>query len=143
MKTIAKFRCIIVGIFDNALDMEQAVERLAAAGFDNTVYDEAIVKEEAGSVDPAVPTLAPSSVPEVVLGSDEPNLLPKRDKHTIVRAFKARLADYHLPDDVIEAYATTFYHDGKFVLVGTEPECAKHVMEILRECRATRVNQHD
>jgi len=34
-------------------------------------------------------TLAPRTVPEVVLGSDEPNLLPKRDKQTIVRAFKS------------------------------------------------------
>jgi len=90
--------------------MDRAVERLAAAGFDDTVYDEAIVKEEPGSVDPAIPTLAPRSSPEVVLGSDEPNLLPKRDKQTIVRAFKSQLADYHLPNEVIEAYATTFYH---------------------------------
>ena len=49
----------------------------------------------------------------------------------------------HLPDDVIEAYATAFYHKGKFVIVRTEPECDKHVMKILRECGATRVNQHD
>jgi len=45
------------------------VERLAAAGFDGTVYDEAIVTEEPDSVDPARPTLAPGSAPEVVLGS--------------------------------------------------------------------------
>jgi len=123
--------------------MDRAVERLAAAGFDDTVYDEAIVKEEPGSVDPAIPTLAPRSSPEVVLGSDEPNLLPKRDKQTIVRAFKSQLADYHLPNEVIEAYATTFYHGGKFVLVTTDAERAEQAMKILRECGATRVNRHD
>ena len=37
--------------------------------------------------------------------------------YAIVRAFKTRLADYHLPDSVINAYATTFYHNGKFILV--------------------------
>src|SRR3977135_2225512 len=135
MKTISKIQCIIIGIFDNALDMDQAVERLAAAGFDDTVYDEAIVKEEPGSLDPAVPTLAPR------LGSDEPNLIPRRDKQTIVRAFKAHLADYHLPNDVIEAYATTFYHGGKFVLVKTDAERAEQAMMILRECGDTRVTR--
>jgi hypothetical protein len=139
MKTISKIQCIIIGIFDNAWAMDQAVEQLAAAGFDDTVYDEAIVKEEPGSLDPAVPTLAP----RLVLGSHEPNLLPRRDKHTIVRAFKAHLADYHLPNDVIEAYGTTFYHGGKFVLVKTDAERAEQAMKILRECGATRVNRHE
>ena len=41
-----------------------------------------------------------------------------------VRAFKAHLADYHLPDEVIEGYATTFHHDGKFVLVRTHRKVA-------------------
>ena len=64
-----------------------------------------------------------------VLGSNAPNLIPKRDKHTIVRAFKAH-SDYHLSDDVIEAYATTFYHGGKFVLVRTEAERAGQLMGV-------------
>src|SRR5271165_3010436 len=36
----------VVGIFDidNAPDMDKAVERLAAGGFDDTVFDEAIVR---------------------------------------------------------------------------------------------------
>jgi hypothetical protein len=139
MKTIAKIRCVIVGIFDNARDLDQAVERLAAAGFEDTVYDEAIVAEEPRNIGPIPvgPVLAPGAVPAQVLGSVEPDL------STIVRAFKSHLADYHLPDNVIEAYARAFYHKGKFVLVRTEPERAEQVMEILRECGASRVNRHD
>jgi hypothetical protein len=133
----------IVGIFDNAWDLDKVVERLAAAKFDATVYDEAIVTEEPGGIDPAGPTLAAGSAPEVVLGSDEPNLLPKRDKHSVVRAFKAHLADYDLSDDEIEPYATTFYHGGKFVLVRADADRAEQVMEILRDSGATRVNRHD
>ena len=98
-----------------------------------------IVKEEPGSLDPAVPTLAP----QLVLGSDEPNLLPRAGKHTIARAFKAHLADYHLPHEVIEAYATTFYHGGKFVLVKTDAERAEQVMKMLQECGATRVDRQE
>lgn len=139
MKTISKIPCIIIGIFDSAWNMEQAVERLAAAGFDDTVCDEAIVKEERGSLDPAVSTLAP----RLVLGSDEPNMLPRRDKHAILRAFKAHLADYHLPNDLIEAYGTTFYHGGKFILVKTDAERVEQGMRILRECGATRVESVD
>ena len=142
MKNSAKIESVIVGIFDNAQDLDQADERLAAAGFEGTVYDEAIVAEEPSNVDPVGPVpvgpvLAPGVVPTEDLGSVESDL------PTIVRAFKSHLADCHLPDDVIEAYATAFYHKGKFVIVRTEPECDKHVVKILRECGATRVNQHD
>ena len=54
----------------------------------------------------------------------------------------AHLADYRLPDEVIEGYATTFYHKGKFVLVKTDPLRAEQVTQILRECRASQVNRH-
>ena len=49
-----------------------------------------------------------------------------------VRAFKAHLADYHLPNEVIEGYATTFYHDGKFVLVRTHPSETRKLWGFLR-----------
>jgi hypothetical protein len=134
----------IVGIFDNAGDLDKAVVRLARAGFEDTVYDEAIVAEEPSNAGPVV--FAPGYAPAMVWGSAEPNLNPKPDRHArhaIVQAFKAHLADYHLPNDVIEAYATTFYHNGEFILVRTDNERAEQAMEILRDCGATRVNRHD
>ena len=138
MKNSAKIESVIVGIFDNAQDLERADKGLAAAGFEGTVYDEAIVAEESCEVSPISvgPVLAPGMVPTDDLGGIESNL-------PAIRAFKSHLADYHLPDDVIAAYATAFSHKGRFILVRTEPECAKHVITILRECRASGVNQHD
>jgi len=133
----------IVGIFDNARDLDKAVDRLARAGFEDTVYDEAIVAEETSNVGTV---FAPGSAPAVFWGNVKPDLPPKRTEHaqhTIVQAFKAHLADYHLPADAIEAYAVNFYHNGEFVLVKTSPERAEQAMEILRECSATRVNRHD
>ena len=44
---------------------------------------------------------------------------------------------------MIEAYASTFYHGGEFILVRTDTEHAGQVMLILRECGATQVNRHD
>jgi hypothetical protein len=44
----------VVGIFDNARDLDKAIERLARAGFQDTVYDEAIVGGEPGGSGPAV-----------------------------------------------------------------------------------------
>ncbi len=70
----------IVGIFDNGRDMDQAVERLAAAGFDDTVYDEAIVAEEPGKLAtvapiPVVgPVLVPGAIPPQASGSVEADL---------------------------------------------------------------------
>ena len=101
----------IVGIFDDAWNVEKAVDQLAGAGFEDTVYDEAIVAEQPGSAG-AIPFRAPGSAPEKVLGSDAPNLLAKPDRHTIVQAFKAQLGHYNLSHDVIGAYATAFLHNG-------------------------------
>ena len=129
-----------VAIFDNARDLEKAVERLAAGGFEDTVYDEAIVAGEAGNVGTVS---APDSATGVLLRSVQPNLSPRPNRHAIVRAFRAHLADYRLSEEVIEAYATTFYHGGEFVLGRNDNEHAGKVIEILRECGATRVNKHD
>jgi hypothetical protein len=135
----------IVGIFDNARDLDKAVERLARAGFEDTVYDEAIVEGEAGKrAGPMV--FAPGYAPAMVWGSAEPESRPKRSEHgqhTIVEAFKAHLADYDLPAEVIQAYSVTFYHNGEFILVKTNAESAGQAMEILRGCGATPVNRHD
>jgi hypothetical protein len=79
----------------------------------------------------------------VAWGCAESNLPTKPDRDKIVRAFKTHLAHCHLPNEVIEAYANTFYHGGEFVLVRTDTEHAGHVMLILRECGATQVNRHD
>ena len=42
----------IIGIFDNARDLDKAVNKLARAGFDETVYDESIVAEDASKGEP-------------------------------------------------------------------------------------------
>jgi hypothetical protein len=141
MKSDAKTRSIIVGIFDNVQDLKRAVERLAAAGFEDTLYDEAIVALDAGNVAPVAPVpmdpvLAPGVVAEVSSSVE-------RDLPTIVRAFKSHLADYHLPDQVIEDYAMAFYHEGKVVLVRTLPQRDEEVVRILRECGASQVNRFD
>ncbi|MGA7901542.1 MAG: hypothetical protein WCC08_14775 [Terrimicrobiaceae bacterium] len=129
---------VIVGILDNSQDLERADKQLAAAGFEATVYDEAIAAEEPVGVSPVPvgPMLAPGTVPREDLDTAESDV-------PAMSAFKSHLAECQLPDEVIEAYATAFSHKGKFVVVRVEPECAKHVMEILEECSASRVNRHD
>jgi hypothetical protein len=135
----------IVGIFDNARDLDKAIERLARAGFQDTVYDEAIVGGEPGGRGPAV--FAPGYGPPVAWGSSAaPEWRPEPGQHAlhaIVGAFRAHLADYGVPAELIQAYAVTFNHNGEFILVRTDAERAEQAMEILRRCGATRVNRHD
>jgi hypothetical protein len=130
----------VVAIFDNARDVDQAVMRLARAGFNDTVYDEGIIAGEGRSLGLV---FAPGSAPAVVWGTPESSVHRKPHHHAIVRAFKAHLADYRLPEEVIEAYATTFSHSGEFLLVKTESKRAETAIEILRGCGATRVARHD
>ena len=131
----------IVGIFDNERDLDKSVGRLAHAGFKYTVYDEAIVSEEPGCFGSLV--FWSGYGPAVSWGSTEPALLTKRGRHRVVQAFKTHLAHCNLPNKVIEAYATTFSENGRFVLVKTDTVRAEQVMEILRECGARQVNCHD
>ena len=60
-----------------------------------------------------------------------------------MEAFKVHLADYDVPAQVIQAYAVTFYHNGEFILVKTDPESGEQAVEILWGCGVTRVNRHD
>ena len=130
----------IVGIFDNTRDMEQAVVRLAEAGFEDTIYDDAIVAQETETGGPIVA----SGFAQPALASSVRSDLPtKPNIDTIIRAFKRHLANYHLPNDVINAYATTFHHDGKFVLLKAGSQRSEQVIAILRECGASRVVRHD
>ena len=71
----------------DAWNVEKAIEQLAAAGFENTVFDEAIVAEQPGSAG-AIPFRAPGSAPERILGEDAPNLISKPDRRTIVEALQ-------------------------------------------------------
>ena len=138
MKDSAKIELVIVGIFDDSQDLEEADKRLAAAGFEGAVYGTVSGAEENCEVTPVAvgPVLAPGFVPSD--GSEE-----RESELSQIAAFRSDLADCHLRDEVIEAYATAYAHQGRFLVVRTEPECAKYIVPILQECRASRVDQHD
>jgi hypothetical protein len=136
---MATVRSVTIGIFDDARNVARAVEDLGAAGFQDTiVYDADSARHEqqdapvVGPV-PVGSILAPGSVCAEDSGSGEP----------AVRACKSHLAHYHLPEEVIEGYTTTFCHHGKFVLVRTHPQRDEEVVRILRKCGASRVNRYD
>jgi hypothetical protein len=95
-----------------------------------------IVPECTGTV---APVFMPGCAPPVVV--DSSGLPLKANLRTIVRAFKAHLAQYHLCDEMIEDCATAFYRNSKFVLVRTDSQRAEQVIEILRECGASRVRR--
>jgi hypothetical protein len=134
----------VVAIFDAAEQVEDAVNRLASAGLDATVVDENSLGQEPGSVDPVGPAVVPGAAAEIIAGRDASNLIPKRDKNALGRAFRARLAeDYGLADDVIDGYATTFAHSGRFVLVRASGKDADRAVEMLRAAGASPVNKHD
>jgi hypothetical protein len=136
---MATIRSVSIGIFDDARDVAQAVERLGAAGFEDTiVYDGATARHEQDDAPPVGPVPVGSILaPGLLCAEDSASSEPA------ARAFKAHLADYHLPNEVIEGYATTFYHDGKFVLVRTHPQRDEEVVKILTKCGASRVNRYD
>jgi hypothetical protein len=134
----------IVGIFDAPEQVEQAAKRLAEADFDAIVLDETILEQEPGSIDPTAPGLVRGAAGEVVAGSVEGNLLPRRDRQAVMKAFRERLTqEYRLPDKVTDAYATTLAHSGRFVLVRAAAKDSERAMQLLRDSGASRVDKHD
>ncbi len=127
----------MVGVFDNSQDLERADKELVVAGFEAALYDQAVEVESL-------------NVSPVVVGSVlAPGLVPTDDSETNeyhppdIEAFRSYLGDCHLQDEVIDAYVTAYSHQSRFLVVRTEPECVKHVTGIFRDCRASRVDQHD
>jgi hypothetical protein len=121
----------IVGIFDSALDLEKAVARLSRAGFDDTVYDAAIIGGEASDIGSLV--FAPGHAPAVAWGSIDPAFPRRPGQQAAARALKRHLAEYDLPDEAIETYARMFCHDGEFVLV---KPTASMPNRLWRSCRS-------
>lgn len=133
----------IVGVFDAPENVDQAARQLAAAELDAVVLDESILEQEP-NVDPALPTLVRGAAAEVVEGRAEPTLLPKRDRQSVMRAFRERLTqDFKLPEEVSDAYTTTLAHGGRFVVVCADEKDADQAGQILEKSGATRVNKHD
>ena len=112
---------IVVGIFDNPKDLDETIVKLGDQGFEDTVFDESIVAQEKGLTK-----------------------LDAEHKDALLTAFKKHLLkDYHVPAEVINGYATSFFHEGKFVVVKTDAKGAPEAMEIMRRGGASRVNRHD
>jgi hypothetical protein len=129
----------IIGIFDNARDLDKAVNKLARAGFEDTVFDEAIVAEDAGKGEPIAFNLGHAAA--MSWGGAASNLRPKPNMNSVIRAFKAHLAEYKLPEHVIEGYAITLHHS-EFLLVKTDAVRADQVMTIMRDSGASRADRH-
>jgi hypothetical protein len=138
MKDPTNAESVVVGVFDNSQDLEQADKELVLAGFEAAIYDRAVEGAEALNVNPVVvgPVLAPGIVPTDDSETDD-------YRPPDIDSFRSYLADCHLQDEVIDAYVTAYSHQSRFLVVRTEPECVKHVTGILRDCRASRVDRHD
>ncbi len=132
----------IVGIFDNAVDLDRGLTRLAGEGFSDVISDDGLASDEASGE--GLAAFVPQMGQSVSWNTREPDRKPRKaSQAAILKAFKEHLAEHHLSDDVIQGYVVNFLHDGKFAIVGTEPRNAEKAMKIMVECRATRVNRHD
>ena len=129
----------IVAIFDNAVDLDRGLTRLAEESFHDVIAHDGIASNEASDEGLLRPNFEQSTTSEE-RGSGRK--ARKVSLSAIVNAFKKSLAEHHLSEDVIEGYADNFVHEGKFAIVDTEPQKAQTAMKIMVECCATRVNRH-
>jgi hypothetical protein len=131
---------IIVGIFDDPDALDQTIERLADQGFKENVFDQSTVPREVGFHETLL--FAPGA--RSAHGDfGAPEKVTEANRLEAVRVFKDHLIkDFHLPSEVIESYATSFYHEGKFVIVKTTARRAPEVMDIMRAGNASQVNRH-
>jgi hypothetical protein len=133
----------IAASFDDTQKMDEAVDQLAAAGFETTVYDEAAAAAAEGTVNEIRPVFPPGSPPTVGTISNVVRVSGQTDPRTRLNDFKTALERFDLSAEVIEAYGRTFAQDGKFVLLRTDRERAEQAMSILRSRGASVVDRHD
>ncbi len=125
---------VVVGIFDNDRDMDNAIRQLADQGFEDTVFDQQIIDQEGASGLP--PVLPTSGVPPTLITTA--TSVPRKDQ-----AFKDHLKnEFNLPAKVIDSYAATFLHEAKFVIVRVAKSRAQEVIDIMRASKASRVDEH-
>jgi len=131
---------VVVGIFDSERDLDSAIRKLAEHGFEDKVFEQSILAQETGINVLPTGTFASSSIPGQI-GTF--SVQTGHDRATNTQLFKKHLQDdFHLPDELVENYATSFLHDAKFVIVKVQSDRAEEVMEILRVANASQVNQH-
>ena len=138
---------VIVGIFDDARNLDKAIEALSDEGIEEAVFDQSIVSQEtfssvAGTFVPGSPSLPGS--PYILPGhaQGDPGTVPGATRGEVSKLFRTHLQDYHLSDAVIESYAISFEHGGKFVIVKVDPDRAQAVIDIFKRFEAARINRH-
>jgi hypothetical protein len=104
-------RSVTVGIFDSARDAERAVEDLVAAGFEDTVYEDAAQKQ--GRIVRVGPT------PVDALSAPDAGV---SDNMEIQRAKSCKVLKVPSYRISVEGYTTTFEHGGKFIRVRAHPK---------------------
>ena len=139
---------VIVGIFDDASSLDNAIEALSDAGIEESVFDQNTVSQEtfssvAGTFVPGSPSLpgSPYIAPGHTRG--ESGMVPGTAQGEVARLFKTHLKDYRLPEGLIENYASSFEHGGKFLIVKVDPARAQTVMDIFKKFDPARINRHD
>lgn len=130
---------VVVGIFDEEHDLEIAVRHLAEHGFEDTVFEQSIIAQETG-----VNVMPTGTFSGSIMGqSGTFGVQLNHDRTANTQLFKGHLKDdFGLSAEIVESYATSFQHDAKFVVVRVQSDRAEEVMDILQDCKASRVNQH-
>lgn len=129
----------IVGLFDDSLAMERAVNELTAGGFEERVFDRASISQEVGHG--VGPLITPAAGPTPG-GAGLAHGYPEDSVEEVSRTFRSHLSNLRLSDAEIEGYVNNFNHEAKFVIVTTDRQRAADAIEILRRANASRVDQH-
>ena len=132
----------IIGIYDDSLNLEKAIEQLTRKGFQEEVIDPGVLTQQADHKAPPSPGIAPA--PGVMAGNPTARL-PKDSAAAMQEAdriLRNRLDKLHLSDKEIDHYTTVFNHDGKFLIVESDTERAPEAVDIMRSNGASQVYKH-
>ena len=132
----------VIGIYDDSLNLEKAIEQLISKGFKEEVIDPDILIQK--SDHPATPGPGVAPAPGVMAGNPSATL-PKENtaaRQEAGRVFRSRLDELHLSHKEIDHYTTVFNHDGKFLIVESDSERTSEAVDIMRNNGASQVYEH-
>lgn len=129
----------IVGIFDDSISMEKAINNLHEKGYKEKVVDEVTVAQEMGS--PSGPLFIPGSGLAPGSAKSAETTIDWKQSEAI-RIFKTQLSGLHLSNQQFEGYINHFIHGGKFVIVKASGRHTADVKDIMYAANASQVNEH-
>ncbi len=130
---------IVIGVFDEQSAVENVVNKLAASGFEEHVFEPSSLSQESGG---SMPRTHVAGTPPTPGSTGLAGLYSEEGRQELLQSFREHLEKLDLADDQVRHYVEVFDHGGRFVTVKTDSQRVEEAMSIMRAAGGSQVHHH-